>query len=239
MNQAVRIVKRCMDISISLLALTLSFPIYIIIAIAIKLDSKGPVFYYQERVKGIEENTDGTWSMQTFNMYKFRTMIDNAERRTGAVLAGLGDPRITRVGQFLRKTRLDELPQFWHVLKGEMSVVGPRPERPSIFENLCAAVPYFEERIRDVKPGITGLAQVSLGYSGRLGPEHPLYEMKDILTNPFDLDGLEDALADDMRTKMLFDFAYSAALGSFWTFLYTDLKIIFKTPMIMFLHKGR
>lgn len=239
MIPSVRVVKRSIDILLSLIALTLTLPLYIIIALAIKIDSKGPVFYSQERVKGLDENPDGNFEFQLFHMYKFRTMIDNAEKLTGAVLASQGDPRITKVGKFLRRTRLDELPQFWHVLCGDMSVVGPRPERPQIFQNLCAAVPYFEERIRGVKPGITGLAQVSLGYSGRLHSDHPLHNMKEVITNPFELDGMEDSLADDMRTKMLFDFAYSAALGKFRTFLWMDIKIILKTPVVMFLRRGR
>lgn len=239
MNLMVRIVKRCMDIIISLLALLFTSPLYLLIAIAIKLDTKGPVFYKQERVKGFHEEPDGTLTLHTFDMYKFRTMIDKAEKLTGAVLAKQGDPRVTKVGRLLRRTRLDELPQFWHVLVGDMSVVGPRPERPSIFQNLCVAVPYFEERLRGVKPGITGLAQVSLGYSGRLEESHPLYKMKDVLTNPFNLDGLEDSTADDMRTKMLFDFAYTIALNNFWSFLLTDLKIIIKTPIVMLLGRGR
>lgn len=239
MNPAVRIVKRGMDILISCCALICSSPLYLLIAIAIKLDSKGPVFYSQERVKGFREDPEGNRVLETFAMYKFRTMIDKAEQFTGAVLAGTNDPRITRVGKFLRHTRLDELPQFWHVLKGDMSVVGPRPERPSIFEALCTAVPYFEERLRDIKPGITGLAQVSLGYSGRLEPGHPLYAMKDDLTNPFKLDGMEDSIADDMRTKMLFDFVYALSLERFWGFFWMDIKIILKTPLVMLLGKGR
>lgn len=239
MNPLVHIVKRGVDILFSSCALILCSPFCLLIAIAIKLDSKGPVFYSQERVKGFHEDPEGNRVLETFWMYKFRTMIDKAEQFTGAVLAGTNDPRITKVGKFLRHTRLDELPQFWHVLLGQMSVVGPRPERPSIFEGLCTAVPYFEERLRDIKPGITGLAQISLGYTGRLEPDHPLYPMKDILTNPFKLQGLEDSVADDMRTKMLFDFVYALALERFWSFFWMDLKIIVKTPLVMLLGKGR
>ena len=137
----------------------------------------------------------------------------DAEKLTGAILAQENDPRITRVGRFLRKTRLDELPQFWNVLKGEMSLVGPRPERPELLVNLALAIPFFEERMRDIKPGITGLAQISLGYTGR-APEHSeVAAFEATLTNPFGLEEAEGAEADDMRMKLLFDLAYSAAAG--------------------------
>src|SRR5262245_63402012 len=98
-------------------------------------------------------------------MLKFRSMKPDAEKHTGVVVATADDPRITRAGKFLRKTRLDEIPQFINVLRGDMSIVGPRPERPELAEQLAMAIPYFEERMRDLKPGITGLAQISLSYS--------------------------------------------------------------------------
>ena len=129
----------------------------------------GPIFYKQRRA-GRLLGTSGhgrDLKFEEFWMIKFRTMKVDAERKTGAVLANEQDPRISRVGRFLRKTRLDELPQFFNVLRGEMSIVGPRPERPELLENLALAIPYFEERMRGVKPGITGLAQVALGYTGR------------------------------------------------------------------------
>ena len=107
-------------------------------------------------------------------MLKFRSMRPDAERLTGVVVASKDDPRITKVGKFLRKTRLDELPQFLNVLLGEMSIVGPRPERPELAEQLAMAIPYFEERMRDVKPGITGLAQINLGYTGKPYPDSQL-----------------------------------------------------------------
>jgi lipopolysaccharide/colanic/teichoic acid biosynthesis glycosyltransferase len=172
-------------------------------------------------------------------MLKFRTMRPDAERTTGAIIAKEGDPRVTRVGRFLRKTRLDELPQFWNVLKGDMSLVGPRPERPELLSNLALAIPFFEERMRNVKPGITGLAQVNLGYSGRAPEDSPFKQFKAQLTNPFQLDGADDAEADDMRMKMLFDLAYSANLEAFRTFLTTELTIIAKTPMVMLRGLGR
>ena len=98
-------------------------------------------------------------------MLKFRSMRTDAEKLSGPVLATENDPRVTRVGRLLRKTRLDELPQFINVLRGDMSIVGPRPERPELAEQLAMAIPYFEERMRDVKPGITGLAQIFSGYA--------------------------------------------------------------------------
>ena len=122
---------------------------------------------------------------------------------------------------------------------GDMSLVGPRPERPELLQTLIWAVPFFEERIRNIKPGITGLAQVNLNYTGGMDDSNPLYKMKDILTNPFELNELEDSVADDMRIKMLFDFAYSAALEGVWTFLVTDIKIILKTPLVMLFGRGR
>jgi len=172
-------------------------------------------------------------------MLKFRTMHVNAERRTGAVLAEENDPRVTRVGRILRKTRLDELPQLWNVLKGDMSLVGPRPERPELLENLALAIPFFEERMRDCKPGITGLAQVSLTYSGHAPAGSALAEYEDTLTNPYRLELARGALADDMRTKLLLDLAYVVSLERFSTFLKTELYIMLRTPWVMLRGLGR
>jgi lipopolysaccharide/colanic/teichoic acid biosynthesis glycosyltransferase len=166
-------------------------------------------------------------------------MVQDAEKNTGAVLASKGDSRITSVGRLLRRTRLDELPQLINVLRGEMSLVGPRPERPEILENLALAIPYFEERMRMVKPGITGLAQVELSYTGEMAPGSGLRKYAEQLLNPYKVEGAEGALADDMRTKLLYDFAYSARLESFRSFLETDLSIIARTPLVMILGKGR
>jgi lipopolysaccharide/colanic/teichoic acid biosynthesis glycosyltransferase len=174
-----------------------------------------------------------------FEMLKFRTMRPDAEKHTGAVLAGENDPRVTRVGRFMRKTRLDELPQLWNVLIGDMSLVGPRPERPELFENLTLAIPFFEERMRDCKPGITGLAQVSLGYTGRAPSGSEVSKLHESLVNPFKLDDAEGAEADDMRTKLLFDLAYVVSLDHFSTFIATELFIIFKTPWVMLRGLGR
>jgi lipopolysaccharide/colanic/teichoic acid biosynthesis glycosyltransferase len=146
---------------------------------------------------------------------------------------------VTRVGKFLRKSRLDELPQLVNVLLGDMSLVGPRPERPELLSNLALAIPFFEERMRDVKPGITGLAQVSLGYTGRALEGSAVAELEKELTNPWDLEGTEGSTADDMRMKLLFDVAYGAALDDFKQFLITELTVILKTPLVMLRGVGR
>src|SRR5580692_4083303 len=149
---SVRVTKRMIDICASMVGLAVSAPLYPIIAAAIKLEDPGPVFYHQRRAGVLKRVTDvggiATPEFVEFDMSKFRTMRVDAEKLTGAVLAQENDPRVTRVGRFLRKTRLDELPQFWNVLKGEMSLVGPRRERPDLFANLALAIPFFEERMR-------------------------------------------------------------------------------------------
>ena len=239
MTPSVRVTKRVIDIVTSVIGLAATLPLYPIIAAAIKLEDPGPVFYHQRRAGMLKGNVlrDGieTPEFVEFEMRKFRTMRVDAERFTGAVLAEENDPRITRVGRFLRKTRLDELPQFMNVLTGEMSLVGPRPERPELLVNLALAIPFFEERMRDIKPGITGLAQISLGYSGRPPEDSKAAEIFDELTNPFHLEELEGAPADDMRMKLLYDLAYSASLESLATYLRTELEVIFKTPLVMVL----
>lgn len=142
--------KRVSDIFLSILGLTITLPITVFAAIAIKLNSKGPVIYRQNRV-----GKNG----KIFKIYKFRTMRLDAENKTGAVWAKENDPRITSVGRVLRKTHIDEIPQLLNVLKGEMSIVGPRPERPEIVRDLNALIRDYEKRLQ-IKPGITGLAQV-------------------------------------------------------------------------------
>ncbi|MDJ0763418.1 MAG: sugar transferase [Myxococcota bacterium] len=232
MNTPVRIVKRLIDCCLSSIGLVASAPLMAIIAVAIKGSSKGRIFYKQKRA-GMITGSEGDGPSE-FWMYKFRTMVENAEKETGAVLAARKDARVTRIGHILRATRLDELPQLLNVLKGEMSMVGPRPERPELIENLSMAIPFFEERMRFVKPGITGMAQVNLSYTGRMPKNSRLFRFKDTLLNPFDLPETQNSVADDMRTKILYDFVYSAMLEKFGLFLRTDTTIMLKTPFVMF-----
>ncbi|KYG00285.1 MULTISPECIES: sugar transferase [Sorangium] len=243
MTPGVRVAKRAIDIAGSLVGLTLTLPLYPIIGAAIYLESPGPIFYMQRRAGMLigTEVRDGVSYPRfvEFHMRKFRSMRVDAEKMTGPVLAQQDDPRITRVGRFLRKTRLDEIPQFWSVLMGDMSIVGPRPERPELLVNLALAIPFFEERMRDIKPGITGLAQVSLGYTGRAPAESEVAAFEATLTNPFGLEEAEGAEADDMRMKLLFDLAYAASLEKLSTFLSMELSIILKTPLVMVLGLGR
>ncbi|HSG98568.1 MAG TPA: sugar transferase [candidate division Zixibacteria bacterium] len=177
-----RTLKRMIDIIGSLVGLIIASPLFIILPLAIKLESRGPVFYAQVRVgqnrrRGARraynrdigddrrrrdrrrENVMG----RPFRVIKFRTMVDDAERHTGPVWATPDDPRVTRIGRILRKSRLDEVPQLICVLKGEMSLVGPRPERPVFVSELAEQVPGYARRL-SVRPGITGLAQIENGY---------------------------------------------------------------------------
>ncbi|MCA9646240.1 MAG: sugar transferase [Polyangiaceae bacterium] len=240
---SVRLTKRALDVVASSVGLGLTLPFYPLIAAAIRYDSSGPVFFGQIRAKGLIPREPGDTNpvpqCTEFKLFKFRTMRQDAEKHTGAVMAAENDPRITRLGAFLRKSRIDELPQLWNVLRGDMSLVGPRPERPELLVNLALAIPYFEERMRDCKPGLTGLAQVSLGYTGAIPEGSALSAFREALQNPFKLEEAEGALADDLRAKLLFDLAYTAALESFSTYLPTELSVIFKTPLVMLKAMGR
>ncbi|MFH2056288.1 MAG: sugar transferase, partial [bacterium] len=176
-----------------------SLPLFFLIGLAIKLDSSGPVFFRQERVGFNRRNGDRRRRSdqqlhckrnsdrrardthgQPFSVFKFRTMVVDAEKRCGPIWATRNDPRVTKVGRLLRKTRLDELPQLINVLRGEMALVGPRPERPYFVEKLAGQIDGYTNRL-SVKPGITGLAQVENGYDGSV---------------------------DDVRQKVKYDLAY-------------------------------
>jgi sugar transferase (PEP-CTERM system associated) len=153
-----RVVKRGVDLVLAGVFLALGWPIFLLVALAIRADSPGPIFLRQERVgeRG-----------RLFTLLKLRTMVQDAEAHTGPVWAADRDPRITRVGYWLRKMRLDEFPQLWNVFKGEMSFIGPRPERPHFVAELQKKIPYYAER-HSIKPGITGWAQVCYPYGSTI-----------------------------------------------------------------------
>ncbi|OYY58445.1 MAG: sugar transferase [Rhizobiales bacterium 35-66-30] len=218
----VRLGKRAFDVAVGLVATAVLALVFLPVALAIKLTSRGPVLYRQLRVG--EATPTRT---RLFYLYKFRTMYVDAEARTGAVWATVNDPRVTPVGRFMRKTRIDELPQALNVLKGEMSIVGPRPERPAFFAKLETEIPperpaffakleteipFYTERTFGLKPGITGLAQVNQGY---------------------------DASIEDVRSKVSYDHAYAMRLLDPLDWFKTDLWIILRTASTMVLGKGQ
>jgi lipopolysaccharide/colanic/teichoic acid biosynthesis glycosyltransferase len=147
-----RAAKDFIELCIALALFLVALPVMAVLVLLVKLTSRGPAFYSQVRL-----GKDG----RPFRIWKLRTMKVNAESGTGAVWAKPGDTRITWIGRILRKTHLDELPQLWNVLRGEMSLVGPRPERPEFVPSLEKAIPLYRERLL-VRPGVTGLAQVQL-----------------------------------------------------------------------------
>ena len=148
------LVKRALDIFLSTIGILVCLPFFPVVALFIKLDSKGPIFFKQERC-GMNN--------KSFRIIKFRSMQHDAEKITGPVWSQKGDPRITKVGNIIRKLRIDEIPQMYNVLRGEMSLVGPRPERPFFVEKLSEQIPYYKRRLK-VRPGITGWAQVKHKY---------------------------------------------------------------------------
>lgn len=150
--------KRFLDIVLALTGLIIAAPIIVVCGILIRVDSAGPIFYRQRRL--------GRYGVP-FTIYKLRTMRQDAEGRSGPVWAGEDDARVTRVGRFMRSRRIDEIPQLWNVLKGDMSLVGPRPERPYFTRQITLVAPRFTERLK-VRPGISGLAQVRYRYGASI-----------------------------------------------------------------------
>lgn len=207
MNTSTAVMKKLCDISIAICGIAILMPLFPLIALAIKLSSKGPVIFKQMRIGlATPERT------KLFYMYKFRTMAYDAEAKSGAVWASKNDPRITPIGRFLRKTRLDELPQLYNVLIGDMSIIGPRPERPGFYKKLEKAIPYFAERTYGVLPGITGLAQINQGY---------------------------DTCLDDVRSKVAYDHCYALALHKPSSWIKMDLWIALHTIKVMVLGRGQ
>jgi lipopolysaccharide/colanic/teichoic acid biosynthesis glycosyltransferase len=219
-----RIFKRTIDIFGASVGIVLTAPIMLIVALVVKLDSRGPVFYSQTRVginrrqagrrlatldasanrRGRDRRRDDVHG-RPFSILKFRTMVVDAEKKSGPVWATQNDPRITRVGRLLRKTRLDEFPQFFSVLKGDMSLVGPRPERPKFVADLSSQVDNYTRRL-EVKPGITGLAQIENGYDSSLA---------------------------SVARKVQYDLQYIRS----WSVL-SDLRILAKTVVVVITGKG-
>lgn len=207
------VVSRALNLAVASIALVLLAPVFLLVALAIALTSRGPVLYSQVRV-----GMDRRWRYaraynrrthdhggKLFKMYKFRTMRADAEPDGRAVWASKSDPRVTLVGRFLRTTRLDELPQLWNVIRGDMNIVGPRPERPSIFAELRKDIPEYPLRQR-VKPGITGWAQINQSY---------------------------DACIEDVRQKVRLDLEYVRRQG-----LFEDLRIMSMTLPVMLFRRG-
>ena len=202
--------RRLLNVVIAFLGLVVAFVPMLVIALLIKLTSRGPVLFAQGRV-GLDRrapgNEGGNWRRHaddgglTFTMYKFRTMhVDNGQPEEREVWAKPDDPRVTSVGRVLRKLRLDELPQLWNVLVGDMNIVGPRPEQPTIFAALREQIEEYPRR-QKVLPGITGWAQVNLAY---------------------------DSSVDDVREKLSYDLDYIQQRSAL-----EDLKIMLLTPAVM------
>lgn len=204
---AVRALKRGIDILGALVAILLFSPIMLALAIWIPLDSPGSPFYTQER-----ERPGRNGKPIPFRMFKFRSMVANAEAGTGPIWATTGSTsRITRVGKFIRKYRLDEVPQFFNVLLGDMSIVGPRPERPFFTRMLAEEIPGYVDRISVIKPGITGWAQVNVA---------------------------SDTSVDSVKDKVMHDLAYLAHLYDLWSYVRMETRVLWRTVFVMVSGKG-
>src|SRR3990170_2276956 len=200
---------RALNIAVAFVGLVLAAPVMLIIALAIRLTSRGPVLYKQIRIgldrragrdPSNEDSRINDLGGKPFTMYKFRTMVAAAETDSKEVWATPEDKRVTTVGRLLRVTRLDELPQLWNVLAGDMNIVGPRPERPTIFAELRVAIPHYHLR-QCVRPGITGWAQINQAY---------------------------DTSVDDVRRKIEFDLEYVRTRS-----VTKDISIMARTVPIM------
>jgi lipopolysaccharide/colanic/teichoic acid biosynthesis glycosyltransferase len=209
-----RLLTRAINLLLAVIGLVALFPLLLVLAVVVKLTSRGPVLYLQERV-GLDRRALSRAAQnhrrqrdlggQPFTIYKFRTMRVDAERESGAVWAQQHDPRVTPVGRVLRQYRLDELPQLLNVLRGEMNIVGPRPERPAIFAELRTHIAEYPLRQR-AKPGITGLAQINHHY---------------------------DRSLDDVRTKVSYDLEYIRRQS-----VREDLRIMLKTIPVILWRRG-
>jgi lipopolysaccharide/colanic/teichoic acid biosynthesis glycosyltransferase len=206
--------RRSVHVILALVALIILLPVMLLIALLVRVSSRGPVLYTQTRV-GLDRRTNARGSQnhrrernlggQPFTIYKFRTMRVDAEHQSGAVWAQQGDPRVTSIGRLLRQYRLDELPQLLNVLRGEMNIVGPRPERPTIFAELREHIAEYPLRQR-AKPGITGLAQINHHY---------------------------DRSLEDVRTKVHYDLEYIRRQS-----VAEDFRIMLKTVPVILLRRG-
>jgi len=206
-NPKIRFFKRLIDLVLAGSLLLICLPLMLLIACAIKVSTRGNIFYCQQRIGLATPNY-----VEFFIMYKFRTMVENAEQSSGAVLATTNDVRVTALGRFLRKARLDELPQLINVLRGDMSIVGPRPERPEFYQKLEDEIPFFAERTFMIQPGITGLAQINQGY---------------------------DTCIDDVRKKLAYDHSYALSLFTIIAWLKMDCHIMLKTFVVMITGRGQ
>ncbi len=199
--------KRGFDLLVASVGVLVLSPLLPLIALAIRIDSPGPALFFQQRVgRQWPDRTELFW------MIKFRTMRADAEQISGAVWATQQDPRITRLGRFLRKSRLDEIPQLINVIKGDMSLVGPRPERPELYAKLEAQIPFYSERTYGLRPGITGLAQINQGY---------------------------DSCIEDVRSKVGYDHAYALSLSHPSTWISQDLSVCWRTFWVMVCGRGQ
>ena len=206
--------RRLLNFSLALLALIIAAPVMLVVAILVRLTSRGPAIYTQTRV-GLDRRSGGPDRVnrrrredvggKPFRIYKFRTMTVNAEHGSGAIWAQANDPRVTWIGRYLRQYRLDELPQLYNVLRGEMNIVGPRPERPTIFAQLREHIDEYQLRQR-AKPGITGLAQINHHY---------------------------DRCIEDVKTKVSYDLQYIERQG-----VLEDIKIMLQTIPVMLFRRG-